>query len=590
MRDTPTVRPVTALVGIVLVWSLSTLFFGGDIGKLSDDYTQNAIDPATGRAEWLGMPWTINGFFWRPLHIAVVYALGTAFASHYWIVHAITALAFLGVVLALWRLVIVLTGRTGVATAVALLYCSFPANREVMLWPAAISYSLAAIVFAALCLATIRAARDGRVGRLAAHAAVAGIVIPCLNEQPAAALPSIAILYVAATPQGARGRAAARAVLPVATALAGTALYLALYLATVPDSHRGAAGSFVAPGAVAARIATVATDVGDELAGSRLRTAVEGGFAFGWPALRSFRGIAWFVAFAATAWWAWRRRWARRTPLAPSGAGFGWWTLAFGAGLFLVSWLPVVLIAGQTVPPRVFTFPLLGLAIAGAAMIERIGVALADRPRTRAVARTVVVPVVVVASIGSAVALVGWQRLMRETYSMDRAIFAQLATLVPEPPPVTVFIPLENDSRVASTGVPGFDGALAGGGLATPWSADRLLRESYPGRDLHIAAFNPWMRNVGDANAWELQVRVIGGPFERGPAYARVAWHMTVPFVVDRDGTVKLVERVAIAHLEEQTAEASPPLTQGLHGIAAAHREPRFVLRLPFAKRRRPGR
>ncbi len=587
---TPWRDGLLALVAIVIVWSMSTLFFGGDLGKLSDDYGQNSIDPVTGRAEWPGMPWTITGYFWRPLHIAVVYALGTAFGSSFWIAHAITALAFLAAAIALWRFVVEATGRIGPATAAALPFCVFPLNREVMLWPAAISYSLASVIFLALCIATVRAARVARIGRLTALSAVAGLAIPCLNEQPATGLPLIALLYVAATPRGNRRRALGRALVPAAAAVAGTVLYLGLYLGTVPDALRGGATSFVALSDAPERAAAIARSVGDGLTGTRVRTEVLGGIAHGWPAVQSARGAAWLAAMAiALAFAVWR--WGRgRREAGEAKRSLGWWLVAFGIAQFALAWAPIVMIAGQDVPPRVFTFPLLGLAIAVAALLERVDNALAVHPPTRRVARTFVVATVAVVGVGGAITLVGWQRMMRDTHALDRRIAGQLVALIPDPPPTTVFVPLRNDGSVAATGMRAFDLALAGGALSAAWSADRVLREAYRRNDLYGGAYHPWIRNFEDANAWEVRVKTNGGPFERTGEFAKIPWHISIPFVVDRHGTVKIVERVAIHHLDEETARVAPPLTSTLRTVPARHREPLYTLRLPFAKvRRRSG-
>jgi hypothetical protein len=166
-----------------------------------------------------------------------------------------------------------------------------------------------------------------------------------------------------------------------------------------------------------------------------------------------------------------------------------------------------------------------------------------------------VIAVLVLLSVG-AVMDVGVQAALRARAVADTLQAVQLHELLPDPGQGSIFLPLRLSDNNTKSGRVFFD-AYFGGALERSWSSTKYLRRIYARNDIRAGW---WDRRAG-------LTFVIGGekgglrfdergvrasdrlklPFPSDQAgVTRIPWGRVVPFLIEEDGTVRLVSAIAV--------------------------------------------
>ena len=575
-RSARLLRCLPALLLPLVIWAACTLFLGADLGKNSDDYFLNLRDPATGAIPEGTSLYRHFPYFWRPLHIAMTFGVGTYFWEYDRAIHIFVALMHGAACLGLW-LLLRRTLRSAIAPAAAtLLFMALPLHHEVVFWFSTACTSIGTAIFLATSLVVVRFARAERGGYpLLIPIFVLTFLITCFYEQSAAGIAAFPALCLAVAPGSQRlltrlYRSAA------ATAAAGMAciVYIAIFRATAPDFARGSAASMVRDVRLRERITEVARAVTDGLWGERARHTWNGSLQQGWETVASPEGVVWggLILAAAATWliWAWSGGWSEATA---SGSPRNnkplirhIWLAVFGLAIFILAWLPVAALDRQNVVPRNYYVPLLGLAVTLGSALDAILVTISVHGRRSLAASTASVAIAALALSGAllgTIGLVGFQMQVQARWRLDQDELRQLSELVPNPPPGAVFMPMDTRlSRPAHTGLIMFDKCRPGV-FETQWSASSAIRRLYHRNDVHSTACNPWIPSSGFLKEpTESGVRYsgkLGRGFVRHPEGGSIVpWDRTIPFTVDADGRVRLVRRIDVEKADHRDLAIRP--------------------------------
>jgi hypothetical protein len=574
----------------VLVWAVSTLWFGGATGKMTDDWSLSLRDPVTGLAPAPFNPWRRYPYFWRPLHIGMIFTVGTFAFENIRPVGVLVAAAHAWAAWSLFRLLRLGTRTRGASALAALLWMAHPMHYEVSLW---FCSTCTAIATALACeLVRWQANRVRNQSRSAGALAMLGafvwaLAVPGFYEQPTAAIAAAPLVLWAAFITRERGsdagsRAGSRAAIAWIARLAAPAwlavgVYVALMVATAPTNVRGGEGSFTRLADAGDRLAAVAGSVNSQVLGERFGQVVRGAWMTGVTAMESGPGLAFIVAIGAAglAWgalaaFATGRGIQSTEPAASDGVPIGMpisarvlWVSA-GVVMCVLGMAPVAMLSRQNVEPRTLYVPLAGLAVVLAQLFD---VLLTPRARGAAglervmrVVRGVVSLAAVTAIVAACVCAVGVQEWQRRRSSADESIIAQLRVLVPEPPPGCVFVPVRVSYTPTRTGEGLFD-HLRPSVLTAAWAGTSMLRDGYRRTDVELLAWSPWASPP------------VMGASERGLLWARPRaggeqgrWldaGSIVPFVVDARGRVVLVERVSVEAASGQVTRVVSPVARG---------------------------
>lgn len=578
--------PLTHLIFAVAVWFIATFAFLGNLGQWSDDYAYTLRDTATG-ANALTLGTSVVPYFWRPLYYMTVPWLQSQFGGH-WGNHLLSAIVRGAVSLLLY----VFLRRQGVwraascVAAVGLMV--FPAAWEVSFWLSAMPTGVMGVMFLVLslvCLRWFRAPTPGgwRTWTMPPLIFVLAFSIPCWNEQIGAAVPAIFLLSLGERAADGR-RPWRRGLVATIVSCAAQALYLALYWATKPPGGRGGADSIVHPGELPERITLT------------LRGMQEVGFMsdFGGPAMRAgFRAMAdhpWAavvgIACVLLASAGWLARVTRESPQdsALARGDRTLWTIVFGFAVFALAWLPVVMVQGQSVESRLWFAPAIGGTIAIAGGLQWLAHA---RIGSRPAARLTLAATVLVLLVPALVSLVGIQSAMHNRKRLDERQSTQIKRLVPHPAPGTAFVPLrvmwprgEPRSRFVMT----FYGPWENVGAATP-----SLRAAYRRVDLAMGwrRFSArWSPTLGatreglvyDDRLVEDWMRLYHRVPKAGPPPTVLAWSRVIPFVIDPDGNIVLVDEVRVADA------AGPDLVYPVESVVGLIAERQGPMRVASAR------
>jgi hypothetical protein len=237
----------------------------------------------------------------------------------------------------------------------------------------------------------------------------------------------------------------------------------------------------------------------------------------------------------------------------------------------------VVLVSGQSVVPRLLYFPSIGLAIAVAAGGGLVR-GMISRRFSALIAPVAAIAVAFVTALGG-VTLVGIQKQYQNRSRADVAVAQSLLKLMPDPPAESIFVPLRVDHLPSRSGRLFFD-RLRPGAFETIWSATALTRQSYHRRDLWAAGWNPWrLPLIDDPNSQSVRLNdrfVIWSPFPHDQlGGTRVPWSNVVPFVVEPNGRVRLVRRLAFEQEDGSTLTIQPAIVQARLNAATASALPR---------------
>jgi len=570
---------------VLAVWAVATLYFGGDLGRMADDYAMLRRDPVSGA---LHLPATFTAerpFFIRPVYFLTYTNLITLAYGNEWCVHVLMALVH---GLAGFLLYAVLRrANVGVlaASAAGLLFLVVPQCHESVFWMAALGYDAALSAFLVLALVALRRPSHGLLSLWLPF--VLAFHVACWNEAAAAAIPALPFLFLAARPADQPlGRGARLALKVTGACLAAVGLYLLLYFATVPAGERGSPQTLISPGELWPRLVQVARDVRRTSLGSGGRELVLGGLLQASQELRSARGVITLGLLGITgAFFA--ASWAAARPLAASSAPgrapprLGWLAL-FGAGVVLLAFVPNVVLRTQPLGSRLWTLPSGGFALLAGCGLEALLRAAARRGRRWPAG--VLGAAVAACAVTLAACMVGLQALYRENSRLDRSVPEQLAARIPEPPPGTLFVLLEARAQAGHTGQPRFDR-----GLPSAWhhhyGIGPLTREVFARDDIDVTPLNP-MRGLEladlDPATFTAPSRIVVDGALRTPKGWCVPWKQTVPFVIGASGEVTLVRRVWIedpAGRDLEVAETRVP--------RSAPAMPSFVLPARYSGRTR---
>src|SRR5262245_59663942 len=93
--DRTTLASLPLVLFPLVVWLVATLWFGGELGRFSDDYRLLHRDPVSGVLELPAGPNPEHAYFWRPAFIYLINNLVTLAYGREWIVHVLSAVLHL---------------------------------------------------------------------------------------------------------------------------------------------------------------------------------------------------------------------------------------------------------------------------------------------------------------------------------------------------------------------------------------------------------------------------------------------------------------------------------------------------------------
>ena len=555
-------------------------------GKYSDDYSITMRNLATGGVDWSLHPWAERyPYFWRPLHLALLWGVGTAFWNHDWVAHALSALAHGGCALMLG----VWLKRMGLSTRVSVLaglvFMTNTLHAEAINWFSTICVSLGALTMLWVLELGRRVGASGASASWWRVSAMAGLsfAAACWYESSAAGLLALPLVMIATRPSGeALATGVRRAFVPTAACGLACVLYAALLVGTAPAWQRGSAARMAGTTEFVGRIAWIGEQWGEWLVGQRGRDLWIGAWIEGRQWIVSPAGVVLgsvLIAAGVGAMWAWRREGVReeatvRGSAAQAGrlchgrAGLGWLLLA-GAAVFLGAWLPIIAVKDNSVELRTWYTPLVGLVILAACGLEWFMRVLARKPRrVWRVADGVLGLGVISLVLAGALAHMGWQRVFVRVWENDEKRAAQIVAAVPSPPKDAVIMPLFTRAREASTGRRYFDFAVEGG-LSQTWSSWAMMQRAYKRRDItatHLSARTPEeraLREVSERGVWST-VNLVGD-FERSTkpeGGSFVPWDRVVAVKLLADGGVEFCRKVVVERVAGEDVIARPALCQ----------------------------
>lgn len=548
-------------------WLVATLYLGGDIGKSTDDYSATLRDPATGELPSPFNLWAMYPYFWRPLHILMCFGGGTLLDGHWRVLGVFCAVMHGVACLAVYAFLRLGTRSRGPAAAGALVLLVHPMNFEVAFWFLSISAAIATSLWCGLAVWCSRlVVRERRVRAIELGGiAVLALSIPCFYEQPATGVLALPLVLLGGWLGAARAsrpslrNAAVRALSLCGVAGAMNVVYIVLLRLTAPASSRGSAGSFVTTDRLLARVGEVAGSVRWQLYGHRLRETAAGAWEVGIETLATPVGIGAVggLAILGVIWaWAWTvdvTSIAREEPSirrGQVGARLCW----TGAGivLFLGGFIPIVLMGRQNVEPRTLYFPLVGVCLVVAQVLDLLlGPARVPGRSASWPARSLLAAIGLTtggAVMAGSICCVGIQTWCQRRSQRDGTIAAELARLLPDAPAGIVFVPLRLDAGPSNTGRLLFD-RLRPAAFSTTWSATAIMQQATHRADVTAASINPWADYPFDRfskDGFWFDSRIDARALAPKGDGEFIAWAVAAPFVVSDDGEVRLVRQVEI--------------------------------------------
>jgi hypothetical protein len=500
----------------------------------------------------------------------------------------------------------------------------YPGQFETLFWVAALPTSLACLFMLAVFALTIAFARR-RVGWwVVALMPALVFALCCLNEQPAAGVAAMPFLYWAALPRRAlfapkgyamvaageaspRGRAEPvddslelqsaegalesidparavppdraslrshllRALIPTLLCTLAALTYTALVLFDpnkIPNS-RGSVDAMISLGELGPRLLSFLDVLWRRLV---LKNFAQGALLTGLAQLRSPAGAAWlFALLLSSALWlrAWTTRPVERRPPPLR-------LIPLGLVIFLAGWLPILIFARYEPDSRTRYWPCLGWCLALGGVFSWLGPRIAAR---RAPLRFAAGLLLVAVLFVNATMLVGVQAAFRARFAQDRAQAGQVRRAIPNPAPLTFFLPLRVERHAVHTRSPVFDAHFRSP-WEFPWTAPKFITGVYKRSDVrcgYYRYFTPGLPVIGADESGVHYADRLGPKFPpiEGSG-SRIPWARVVPFVVEADGSVRFVTRV----LFPSTDPAAPPIEVRIRQAPAG--APDFPFSLPRA-------
>jgi hypothetical protein len=594
---------------LLALWWPATLFFGGNIGWWNDDYFFCGRDPDSGSIRFLvqtaANPFTQAQPFqvWRPLNFLFTTSLITFFWENPWVVHAIGALTHLAAGLLLWR---VLT-RLGLSPqacvwGVLVLLCT-PIGFEAIHWASAIATAVSICLLLATIDLYIRYTKRELSGVGVVALVVLGIAIPLVNEQPAACLAALPLLFFAIRPEDEPlARSCVRAILPLVPIAVCHGAYVLLIAKALPPTSYGSANSFASLHDLPHRFGVIWAQMYREFAFHTLGLGAlfEGVRALvtHWPlTLLAAAGLFVGLARGRSAWFE-----ATESPLRSRSLRTRAWMLAFAIATYWLMLFPLAACLFVHVRPRM-TYP---ATAALAILLALIGGELRDafvsrsqsraRPRDEAgngdssaprhrvlTAYHAVTGILIVAlAIAGVVMLIGVQSGYRARHAADLSSARALHALYPSVPPGTVFLPMLVNNHPIQTGALRFDSYFCS---AWNWSYayPTLIQREYQRGDIIGAMGDPNFTLITPTSDDEY---LFGAPLlpdiPRDPTTgkARFAWSSTITFEVGARGEITLLSPLTLERDGDAIAHVRPPLVESLRGHPGVTIRP-FTQRVP---------
>lgn len=553
------------LTFFVLLWWLGCFYLHGDLGRYSDDWSLAIIDPITREPVWGSWPFE-RSYFWRPLLQLYLHYMLQVLWHSMWIFHLCNVLWHGATAVLVYVLSRRLTGSRQGAAAAGLLFLLFPFQYEVIFWSTAMTTGIPTGLWLLLALWFTRFARGGGGGAWGvAGAGVFTFGIACWYEQPGALVGSFPFLYMALRKAGEPlGRSALRLAGLLAACGAGLLIYILLLRATAPASVRGGAQSFVTLSEAPARFKEMWVGLTFSYT-SRLADAFIGGLLAGWARLGSAWGMA-AVGTVAVAGGLLLQVWMRERPArGPGHETRTGWLLAFAVSAIVCAWIPVLLIRGQIVEPRMMYAASVGLCI-GVAVLLGMLLRASEGWRFGGLVRGSTGVLVVLGAWMGAVSLVGWQSSMQARTRADAAQTQQLANLYADVPPGTVFVAVRDDFRAGKTGRGFFDLVLLSW-VATSWTTTPALQQAFGRDDVFATTSNHWVAPPF-ADVTEHGLRFTTGlPAAAGKADPAggiwLEWARVIPYAISAEGKVVPVHTLMITQKGRAEFEV-----QGHRGLA----------------------
>lgn len=579
----------------VLVWFCASYFYLGEIGKYSDDWAINYRDPGSPAFALDGHPFERWNYFWRPLHLILTCGSQTLFWEQGWLLHGLNALAHGAVAWLLWRLLREIGVRERIAAAGTLAALVHPVVYEAVGWTSTVSTLIATAMLLVLWRRTVALATgvrrwEGSGLRSLWWFGPWTFAMACFYEQQAGVACLASLLFWTMGERDAdrptRRERLRRAVLIGIGPAAACAVYVALMVSTAPNHLRGGRGSFRDLSVVREQWQNAIDQVGDWLIGEKVRAFAAGGLEQGWSAIGASGAWGWLVmallAVAAVAWlvvWWWRRSeevGGIARSKTPSGGeaetrtakGGRWGLIATGLVLLAIVGIALAVLPSAVatgVPPqaRLIYLPLV-LSLVAAAGAAECAVRAAPR-RVVGWSARIGGPVLAALVCIGCVVQIGSQDAFRRRWLADADMMSQLRALLPDPPGGTNFVPLALRHRPVRTASDRFNTALPGA-AQLPWAAWAWVQDGYGRRDLLATHLRPALARV-ITNIDETGFRYVsrwGGARGRvsGGGWS-VRWDQSVPFVVEEDGTVRLVRRVGLGGPDDSAKWVPIPIVEG---------------------------
>jgi hypothetical protein len=581
-------RPLLQRVSVLLFPAallVFAMYFLGGTGWWSDDYWHNLRDPITGG---LGETLIISReFFLRPLFYRIVPPLTTLLWNHDWAAHLIQVFSHGIVALLLFLLLRTFAIATRPAAAAGIVFMLFPPHFEGVLWISALPTLLASMLMLGLMFATIAFAR--RAGPLACRGGwwivppmmAAAFAICCLNEQPAAGILALPLGYLAALatrrPPAAGAPSPARhlvrALVPAFLSGCMVILYAAIVRATAIPGSRGSSAGLITPGQFAERLPAFSAEVFERLT---MQNFAGGAFSLGLGELRAapLATLAAALVLAAAAipfirWWiAAHHGPSTRAATAPPLRGLALLSLT-GVAIFATGYLPIAVVAGYSPDWRTHYWPANGLAI----IIAALGSAA---PCTRPL-RIAALAVLLVASAAASITFIGLQSAYRTRHRQDLAESARLRELIPDPEPLTFFIPLAIDTTGVRTGSALLDNHFRGV-WEYPWATPRHIMRVYQRDDVRCGFFRHWTPGHPVLGASEQGIHYgdrLGPRFPQiGESVWLIPWDRAAPFIITSEGELRMVTAIILESGDASGGAATIRIPQTAH-------LPELALRLP---------
>jgi hypothetical protein len=464
---------------------------------------------------------------------------------------------------------------------------------EAVFWPATVSTSIATAAFFWACVIIVRHAQGRQRGPSVLVLGVLGFVIPCLYEQPAAALAGAPILYLATLRRAGGwsfGSDVARTVRVLAPCGVAVLVYLGLYIVTVRADKMTRESQFGRPEEIWTHAVYLMKAIGWlvlpfwQLGGlwdSGLKTLQESAIGlFGWSALAGAAMGAWMWG-----WW----------PTRHSGRVLGGWStperrpvptvalVAFGLLGIALAMVPIAAINGAGISPRLAYFPLACALVAVAGVLDSV---MARVGRVGGFARMGVAFGAAVLAISGSVYLVGAQWHMRHRYEADGIMMQSLRRTVGEPLPGTLLVPLqwEFDPEGPTTARPG--GSFQPIWMS-PWAINSEVKRVFGRNDVHAASVYSRAEptaivRLGDPTmiAWSHYLRYLPTP-RKDTVCPEMPLASILPYTIDARQQVTLVTAIVT-----KRTDGTPERIEFPQAVAAARKGSRareLTMAIPIA-------